>query len=213
MTIVFFGDSICFGEKVNPHKTWIARLSAEFEKRFDNDLLVINASINGNTTRLALERMPSDVQKYNPQLLFIQFGMNDCNFWQTDQGLPRVSPKAFLANLNEITDRGLNFGAQHIFVQTNHPTLRTTPFEYANKSYEESNAHYNEIIRAFADMRTEVRLIDMAEAWSEQLQKGTMLSDLLLDDELHLSIQGHKLYLEETLPILFEVIADLQFTE
>jgi lysophospholipase L1-like esterase len=209
MNMVFFGDSICFGEKVSPHKTWIARLSSEIENRFGNEILVINSSINGNTTRLALERMPSDVQKYAPTILFIQFGMNDCNFWQTDEGLTRVSPKAFVANLHEISDRGQTFGAQHVFIQTNHPSLRTSPFEYANKSYQQSNAHYNELIREFADSRPDVQLIDMERAWLAELENGAILSDLLLDDKLHLSINGHEIYFRQILPYLCDTLTKI----
>ena len=198
MRIVFFGDSICFGEKISPHRTWTTRLAGELEDRFGEDCLVINSSVNGNTTRLALERMPSDVQKYEPDAMIIQFGMNDCNYWQTDRGCPRVSPGAFQANLHEIADRGLTFGANVLILQTNHPTPRTATLDYAGKTYQQSNEQYNELIREVAGSRSDISLIDIEAAWMSGLEKGLELCDLLLEDEIHLDVQGHDLYFETT---------------
>ena len=81
--IFFFGDSICFGQGVSPHFTWVTRLSRALDERFSSraDVLTQNPSVNGNTTRMALERMPYDVQSHAPDVLYIQFGLNDCNGW------------------------------------------------------------------------------------------------------------------------------------
>ena len=62
---------------------------------------------------MGLERYPRDVQEAQPDLLTIQFGLNDCNCWETDRGVPRVSEAAFVANLIEMIDRGRVFGASH----------------------------------------------------------------------------------------------------
>ena len=111
-TLYFFGDSIFFGQGVSPHKTWVTRLSQRVSDAFAGvcELVVQNPSVNGNTTRLALERMAYDVQAHRPDVLVVQFGMNDCNVWQTDSGRPRVSSAAFAANLAEIIERGRKFG-------------------------------------------------------------------------------------------------------
>jgi len=81
--IFFFGDSICFGQGVSPHFTWVTRLSRALDERLSSraDVLTQNPSVNGNTTRMALERMPYDVQSHAPDVLYIQFGLNDCNGW------------------------------------------------------------------------------------------------------------------------------------
>jgi hypothetical protein len=55
----FFGDSICFGQGVSPHQVWVARIAADLAATFaDAAITVQNPSVNGNTTRAALERMP-----------------------------------------------------------------------------------------------------------------------------------------------------------
>ena len=119
-------------------------------------MLVANSAVNGRTTRQALETMPFEIQNYKPEILIVQFGMNDCNYWLSDKGLPRVSKKSFKANLEEIITRGFNFGCKKIFLNTNHPTLKNQklPFNNISFSYQESNEHYNEIIRELASSLT-----------------------------------------------------------
>ena len=57
----------------------------------------------------------------------LQFGLNASNCWDTDRGLPRVSEAAYEANLVEMIARARKFGARHIVLSTNHPTLRHRP--------------------------------------------------------------------------------------
>lgn len=207
--VIFFGDSICFGEKVGAHHGWVTRLAAAVETEFGERFLVANSSINGNTTRMALERMPFDVQRYAPQVLLVQFGLNDCNYWQTDRGVPRVSPRAFEANLHEILDRGLALGARALLLNTNHPTTRRTSFEHSGTVYEEGNRAYNEIIRRVAADRADTALVDIERAWNERIASGVHLASLLLADELHLSRAGHDAYVEIVGPPLLETLRGL----
>jgi len=197
LRIFFFGDSISFGQGVSPSKAWVTRLAHELEMRFGSqaEIVVQNPSINGNTTRLALERMPYDVQSHRPHLLNIQFGMNDCNVWQTDNGHPRVSPEAFIANLSEIIDRGRRCGSVELLLATNHPSTRTAlKLPNVEHTYEDSNRRYNQLIRDVA-ARTKVTLVDIEKYLDSVIASGqASTSDLVLDDGLHLSEKGHNRY-------------------
>lgn len=209
--IFFFGDSICFGQGVSLHKGWVAKISSELSLlgiHYKRDVVVVNSSVSGNTTRQALERMPYDVQSQNPDALIIQFGMNDCNYWETDKGIPRVSPDAFFANLNEIIDRALVFGTKRVFLHTNHPSGRDkVPMPHVNITYQQSNKRYNEIIRSVAQMRhsPEVILSDV-EFEFERIINGRpeVLASFLLPepDLLHLSEAGHGLYYDVIYPVI-----------
>lgn len=196
----FFGDSICVGQGVSIHSGWVTRIAAmldEMVAKSGREIVVTNASVNGNTTRQALERMPYDVQSQGVDVLIIQFGMNDCNYWKTDKGLPRVSPDAFKANLHEIITRGQKFGAKHIFLHTNHPTTRNKiNFPDSNITYEESNKEYNSIIRSVAYERCgEIHFTDIESLIIESTGGGNeLIAKTLLKDELHLSKYGHDLY-------------------
>ncbi len=206
--VFFFGDSICFGQGVSPHLTWVAMLGRALHEHFEGrlDLIIQNPSVNGNTTRMALERMPHDVQAHSPQVLFAQFGMNDCNVWETDKGHPRVSQDAFAANLSEIVDRARQIGVDQIILGTNHPTTRFGRLPHVEYSYEHANRSYNSITRTVAE-RKGTELAD-AEAVCDQLVKSgkLLLSELVLNDELHLSQIGHQIYFESRLPIVVEAV-------
>ena len=215
--VFFFGDSICFGQGVSIHKGWVTRISAylsELSKSIGCDVLLTNASINGNTTRQALERMPYDIQSQNPDIIIVQFGMNDCNYWQTDKGNPRVSPRAFEANLEEIIIRAFTFGVQKILLNTNHPTGRDqTVMPYATITYQQSNERYNQIIRSVASGFGErVVLNDIAAACLKYTQNDrSVLLRLLLPepDILHLSEAGHDLYLDLICPKVKQAVFEL----
>lgn len=211
MNVFFFGDSIFFGQYVPPHKAFVTRIAAELDKlQANEDIIVINSSINGDTTRMALERMPHDVQSHGVSIIAIQFGLNDCNYWESDNGHPRVSRKAFEANLQEIIDRAFIFGAKKVLLNTNHPTPRTSKFEFADISYQESNQSYNESIRAVAAQTTELTLIDIEKRWSDLIQLGEIrLEDLLLPDGVHLSKKGHDEYFSQVMPIVLEALQNL----
>lgn len=197
MKIIFFGDSICTGQYISLHKGWVAQIS----KRLEGSAIVLNSSVNGRTTRQAIEDMPYHIQKQRPDILIIQFGMNDCNYWESDKGVPRVSPSAFHANLIEIVTRARIFGTKHIFMNTNHSTLVRKKMPYTNITYEESNKYYNELIRE-ATKKSGVILNDIEKKF---LTKEN-LQDFLLPDMLHLNEIGHALYFETIYPKIKETI-------
>ena len=212
--IAFFGDSICFGEGVSLHKGWVSRLSAmigDSSLGGAHDIEVANFGVNGNTTRLALERMPYDIQSRHPEILIVQFGMNDCNHWETDRGVPRVSPSGFRANLEEIVTRGLTFGALKVFLHTNHPTTRDYLLAGSDVTYEQNNERYNGIIREVAAaMGPSVALTDIELVWNEHVAGDRVdLDELLLPDKLHLSESGHDLYFDTVAPIVMAAASQL----
>jgi acyl-CoA thioesterase I len=209
LRIFFFGDSICFGQGVSPHKVWVSRLSAKLEETYGNRVLltVQNPSVNGNTTRMALERMPYDVQSHSPHILYVQFGMNDCNGWETDRGHPRTAREAFASNLAEIIARGRNFGAKQVILGTNHPTTRTTAtLPNVDHTYDMANRDYNAITRDVAK-RHGTMLADAEMAFDAHVAASDEThADLILADQLHLSERGHDLYLQNRLPILTDAV-------
>jgi acyl-CoA thioesterase-1 len=210
--IIFFGDSICIGQGVSPNQTWVTRLAAEAEQIYGAGAdapAVYNCSVNGHTSRQALERIGFDVQSHGVDLMVLQFGLNDCNFWVTDRGLPRVGERGFAANLREIIDRALWFGARRILLHTNHPVkkvLEKHPF-FAT-SYADSSRRYNELIREVSrGAPPEVRLVDIEAEWERQIEQGrAQLEQLLLRDGIHLSVKGHLLYREIVMPQFLDAV-------
>lgn len=198
ITVTFMGDSITEGQYVHHSLRWTecvaSRLRSHVEaKQIDSDSLhFFNRGISGETTRQGLERFPRDVQVLQPDVMTLQFGLNDCNCWDTDRGLPRVSEAAYRANLIEMIDRARRFGAKHIILSTNHPTLRFRQL-VSGQSLEERRLRYNEIVREVA-VQTNVTLCDIEKIFSDVSMAD--LKDLLLPepDVLHLSEAGHQKY-------------------
>lgn len=60
MYFVLFGDSIAVGQKISVHETWAVSLSRALAD-IDPDIVFQNASVNGDTTRLALDRLGNQV--------------------------------------------------------------------------------------------------------------------------------------------------------
>lgn len=168
--IVVIGDSITYGQHLRD-RNWA------WPNLLRTQEIVEAVGIPGDTTRLGLERFPKDVQEKKPNKVIIQFGHNDCNRWQTDLGLPRVSQRAFQANLEEMIDRCMAFGAEP-YLCTITPSLR-------NDQHAEDVEIYDGIVREVAEYGP-ATLIDVRAAFTHDYY--------LMDDGLHLSESGHKAY-------------------
>ena len=197
ITIVFMGDSITEGQYVHHSQRWTELVTREIRAftsgMIDSDQLhFFNRGISGETTRQGLERFPRDVQVLEPNVMTLQFGLNDCNCWDTDRGLPRVSEAAYRANLLEMIARARAFGASHIILSTNHPTLRYRKL-IDGKTLEERRIKYNEIVRDVAK-EAKVILCDIEKAF-ENVDRDQLRAMLLPEpDVLHLSQLGHERY-------------------
>lgn len=96
MKIACLGDSCTFGQNVRADQAWPHLLW----RATGHD--VRNLGVNGDTTRLGLERFHRDVELLEPDVVVLQFGHNDANLWD---GKPRVSAQAYAANLLEMVVR------------------------------------------------------------------------------------------------------------
>lgn len=214
LKVTFFGDSICTGQHVAIHRGWVTQSSASLAEKFDNkgqSIIVKNSSVNGRTTRQALETISYEIQSDKPDIVVVQFGMNDCNYWQSDKGLARVSIEAFSANLSEIITRVVHFGAKKVFLNTNHPTLlNQVRFPHTHTTYQESNFLYNEAIRSIAK-NSYVELNDIESEFFKAIQENRhSLAELLLPgDNLHLSKKGHDLYYSLIYPKIENAVSEI----
>jgi acyl-CoA thioesterase-1 len=204
ITLVYMGDSVTVGQHIDPAVRWTSLLDRRLHDHFGQRVATHNRGISGETTRMGLERFPRDVQAFRPQVMTLQFGLNDCNCWQTDEGHPRVSQSAFVANLHEMITRARLFGAQEIILSTNHHTLRQAPMA-SGESLEEANLRYNNLIRQVA-VETHVVLCEIEEGFASV--EDTALEDLLLaaPDVLHLSEQGNRVYADIIWPHVHRLV-------
>lgn len=201
LTVVFMGDSITEGQYVSSPHRWVDIISNELVKSYlDSPLSIVfvTRGISGETTRQGLERFPVDVQSHTPDLVTIQFGLNDCNCWATDFGLPRVSEAAYRANLIEMVDRSRRFGAEKIILSNNHTTLRHKPL-LNGRTLEDQRKVYNAIVADVA-RETGVQFCDIESEFTG-LSRRELEGELLpYPDWLHLSHSGHQRYARKILP-------------
>ena len=179
--IYFFGDSICFGQYVSVEKTFVHRIAKYINSKVGNDYCFMNPSIINNTTQDALQRLHHDVLFRNPDYVYIQFGLNDCNVWADRKEQPRVSKELFRNNLTEIVNLCKVFGAK-VLIGNNHPTNK-------NPVYDDLAAYYNALILNVANKNG----IAMVHNYSA-CENYREYNEHLLPDGIHLSEIGHELY-------------------
>jgi lysophospholipase L1-like esterase len=199
--IVFMGDSITAGQYVDPSKTWTAHVEGRLHRRFGADNIVtVTRGVSGETTRQGLERFPASVQNEAPDIVTIQYGLNDCNCWQTDKGLPRVGLRAYMANLAEMIDRSRRFGAREIILMTNHRTLRRTVM-VSGEVFEDASIRYSHAAREVAN-EAGVTLCDQLFAFTPLTDDELNAMLLPPPDSIHLSETGHVFYGDNLYPYL-----------
>ena len=181
--VVFFGDSITYGQYVDPKYIWTTIVTKKISK--NKDVITFRNAVSGETSRQLLLRFSRDVQEIKPDVLTIQCGLNDCNYWVSDNGVPRVSKESYKANLNEMIDRAMAFDIEKIIFIGSHPVTKeiTGPI-----TLEESRRKYNQIFKEVAQNR-EIPYIDIESQFDYN-------KEYLLEDGIHLSKKGHVKYAE-----------------
>jgi len=168
------------------------------------DALVVNAGVGGNTTAMARDRFQADVLREKPQLVIIQFGINDSAVDVSKNPpakQPRVALPEFWNNLGFFID-SLRRQNSRVILMTPNPLRWTAELRslYGKPPY---NPHdpdgfnvllkgYAEVVRAVAQ-RKRVRLIDIyARYEAYDRQPGQSIDNLLLDG-MHPNEKGHRL--------------------
>ena len=144
--------------------------------------------------------MPFEVQSKKIDILFVQFGLNDCNFWKTDRGLPRVSPESFESNLIEIIQRSKRFNIKKIILLSNYPV--NTKKKYRNNKFIKNNEKYNSIIKK-CSRKKKVFFIDVYKYFKNSFEKS-----FLNEDGIHLNQKGNKLYFDSLKENVVKIITN-----
>jgi len=75
-TIVVLGDSLSSGYGLGAAPSWVAILEEHLEQEaYEYD--VVNASIPGDTSSGALNRLPRLLERYDPAIVIVELGGND----------------------------------------------------------------------------------------------------------------------------------------
>ncbi|MEO6876758.1 MAG: GDSL-type esterase/lipase family protein [Opitutaceae bacterium] len=199
LTIVTFGDSTT---AERPGFTVYSQiLEQTLPGRLHEPVRVINAGVRGNTTADAAKRFAHDVLAVHPDLVVMQFGINDATIdvWKKPPATePRVVLADYLANLRRFI-AGVRAQGGKVVLMTPNP-LRWTPQlveMYGHPPYNADDpdglninlSHYAAAVRELA-AQTGVPLVDIWHAY-ETWQGGA--ADPLVADGMHPNQRGHEL--------------------
>jgi lysophospholipase L1-like esterase len=195
--IVLFGDSITAGAGVPPAERWPALLEARLNAVATAPYRVLDAASPGDTTVTALARMDREVVLRQPDLVMIQFGLNDGHY-PVNAVRPRVERGAFDANLRRMAQLLRERTTAIVTFLANHPLRRQAAPLPVRPTPEESNQAYNGIIRQVA-YELNAPLLDMHAAFTS---RGVPLAGLLAPDGIHLAPHGHRFYADCAAPFI-----------
>ena len=221
--VVCLGDSVTFGWNIDYEKTFPYLLEKKLQEKYPG-VMVINSGIGGQTVVDGLERLESDVFYFEPQLVIINFGLNDAfiimeeeNNSEPDESLAYEDEEAdFRSNIDlgifketygqlieEISGKGLE-----ILIMGTNPVIAELMWEETDiaEKQEKSYKLYNQASKNIAE---EYGLVFL-NIWEDFIARGE-LDILIQPDGVHPSEAGLDLMSE----IVFAVLgsADLDGKE
>ena len=93
VSLVVLGDSLSAGYGMAQSESWVGVLQQRWAEKYP-DITLINASISGDTTQGALNRLAGVIERHQPDAVFVELGGND--------GLRGFNPATIANNLEQI---------------------------------------------------------------------------------------------------------------
>ncbi len=179
VTIVAYGDSITAGFAVRRGFPFFWKQMLQ-EKYPEARVEMINSGISGDTTLDGLSRLDWAVLSYEPDLVTINFGINDC--------VLGLSLEELEMNLVEMVQRIRAGPGSEVLLLSSQP-LETPPYDRLVLDY------YQAIERVAREM--DVGFVDVCGAWMRRVQQGTLLSGLIIPGLDHPNEAGYRIIAEE----------------
>lgn len=179
VTIVTFGDSITAGFAVRRGfpSFWQEMLQKKYPEA---KIEMINSGTSGDTTMDGLARLDWSVLSYEPDLVTINFGINDC--------VLRLGLEEFEINLVEMV-RCIRAGPESEILLLSSQPLETPPYDRLVLDY------YQTIEQVAGEM--DAGFVDVYGAWMERVSQGTPLGSLVLSGLDHPNEAGYRIIAEE----------------
>ncbi|MCK9564965.1 MAG: SGNH/GDSL hydrolase family protein [Methanothrix sp.] len=184
VTIVAFGDSITAGFAVRRGfpSFWKALLAEKYPEAV---VEMINSGISGDTSQDGLARLDFSVLSYEPDLITINFGINDCALG--------LGLEEFEMNFVQMVRRIRSGPNSEVLLLSSQP-LETPPYDRMVLDY------YHAVQRVAKEM--DVGFVDIYAAWMRTVAAGTPLGSLILPGMDHPNEAGYRIIAEELMRIL-----------
>jgi acyl-CoA thioesterase I len=169
-TILVFGDSLSAAYGIRPEQGWVALLTQRLQAQ-GYGYEVVNASVSGETSVGALQRLPRALQIHQPGMVILEIGANDGL-----RGLPVAAAKENLTKMVQLTQAS---GARVLLVG-----IRIPP-NYGPRYTTEFADMYPEIAKQF-----HLPLVPFL------LEKVALDPSLMQEDGMHPNARGEPLVLD-----------------
>jgi acyl-CoA thioesterase-1 len=185
---IFHGDSITHGAV---HTMGWRSYSEIFAERIRWELkrsgdLVLNAAYSGFTTEDLLASFDMQVVKFEPHVVFLMIGMNDCG---KENGKSKVSLAAYKKNLRELVARTRSINGAIAVLQT------TCPIQMELAPNRRLHPRYMDAVREIA-ASTESPLIDHHLHWTNEIDRRVHRLAAWMSDAIHPNELGHRVFAE-----------------
>lgn len=174
-TVLVMGDSLSAGYGFNVEKGWVNLLEKKLSKT--SPVMMINASVTGETTSGGLNRLPALLKKHNPQIVILELGGND--------GLRGQSVKIMQDNLQNMINLSKKAGAKVLLVGMQIPT------NYGQRY----TSQFKSVYPALAT-KNNISLVPFL------LENVATHSDLIQQDGIHPNAAAQPLILNNVQPLL-----------
>lgn len=170
---------------------------------------VINAGVSGDNAKGGLERLERDVLSFKPDLVIVDFGLNDSMNKDVEGGLA-----AYDKAMRGIFERVLASGAECILLTTNYMNRGVSPFlteplfiEVAEAAAAVQNggilARYAETAKKAAQ-DLNIPVADAHAVW-QRLDRSGVDTDALLSNHInHPTAQAHDIFVQALFEKIFE---------
>ena len=182
---VFTGDSITHGAV---HTYGWRDYTELFSERVRTELnrvrdVIIKTAINGRNTRQVLQDFDWGIGQFQPDVLFVMLGMNDC----AGRNIPI---EEFQDNLKAIAQKAIDGWNCKVVMQTT-----CTVVDEGAPGRAENLPDYMEAIRALSK-EMELPLIDHTAYWKQQIAAAGGRRTAWLEDPFHPNNHGHQAFAE-----------------
>jgi lysophospholipase L1-like esterase len=188
-TIGYIGGSITDGQDPLASTTWRALTTTWFREKFpDVNIKEINAAIGGTGSDLGAFRCSRDLLKYKPDLVFIEFTVNDSSV---------NDPKLILKGMEGIVRQiwNQNNSTDIIFIYTTYKMAAQMAYE-RNEPWEAMEIH-KQIAKHYG-----IPEINVGKVLWQRIHDGFENWDTLTLDDCHPTECGYAVYAKEVINYL-----------
>ncbi len=171
------------------------------------DTQIINSGVGGNNTNQARKRFQKDVLTHRPDVVIIQFGINDAavDVWKKPPAtVPRVDLELFEENLTHFVTTLQSKGSE-VILMTPNPCRWTSKLKelYGKPPYQPDQVDgFNVLLSEYANAarriakQNDAALIDVYRLFQDYDKQPQQAVDDLLLDGIHPNADGHRLIAE-----------------